>query len=172
MTLSNTNERYVTLWVMEITQFNSLVVITQYWKKWPIKMLLISPPKSGKKIKPVKPNNNGTSQTNDFNIFLHITIFVINTADIVGPALCLESAGGNGNLCNRWNSLTIMRTWQLWCFDDADIHIPEHKAEEMKKPLTSPSVTSPPPLQLTINTGHVYWRFLNTPKNKQICNKW
>lgn len=40
-------------------------------------------PKSGKKIKPVKPDNNiGTSPTNDLNRFLHITSFVLNTADI------------------------------------------------------------------------------------------
>lgn len=33
-----------------------------------------------------------------------------------------------------------MRAWQLWHFDDADIHIPEHKGKEMKKPLTPLSV--------------------------------
>lgn len=40
------------------------------------------PPSLIKKIKPVNPdNNNGTMPTYDLNRFLHITIFVLNTAD-------------------------------------------------------------------------------------------
>lgn len=79
------------------------------------------------------------------------------------------------DLCNRWNPLTIMRAWQLWHFDDADIHIPEHKGEEMKKPLTPPSVPAPPPPQLT--TYHRPCLLLlpkyTTPKstNKQIKSR-
>lgn len=76
------------------------------------------------------------------------------------------------DLCNRWNPLTIMRAWQLWHFDDADIHISEHKGEEMKKPLTPPSVPVPPPPQLTVYHRPCLLLLLKhtTPKptNKQI----
>lgn len=67
-----------------------------------------------------------------------------------GSSSLFSSSWWRQDLCNRWNPLTIMRAWQLWHFDDADIHIPEHKGEEMKKPLTPPSVPAPPPPQLTI----------------------
>lgn len=106
-------------------------------------------------------------------IDFYILLSVLNTADIVMILLmipcrssyCLESAGGNGNLRSRWNSLTIMRTWQLWCFDDADIHIPAHIAEEMKKPLLHPSPLLHPHNWL-LTTGHAYCRFLNTQLQK------
>lgn len=54
---------------MEITQLSCSVVITQY-------------PTSGKMIKPVQPdNNNGILPNYDLNRFLHIAVFVLNTAD-------------------------------------------------------------------------------------------
>lgn len=79
------------------------------------------------------------------------------------------------DLCNRWNPLTIMRAWQLWHFDDADIHIPEHKGEEMKKPLTPPSIPAPPPPQLTTYHRPCLLQLpkYTTPKptNKQIKSR-
>lgn len=124
----------------------------------------------------------------EFNRILPITTFdLINdgryrkqcikcSADMRSRSSSLfSSSWWRRDLCNRWNPLTIMRAWQLWHFDDADIHIPEHKGEEMKKPLTPPSVPAPPPPQLT--TYHRPCLLLlpkyTTPKptNKQIKSR-
>lgn len=72
------------------------------------------------------------------------------SVDMQSSSSSLFSSSWRQDLCNRWNPLTVMRAWQLWHFDDADIHIPEHKGKEMKKPLTPLSVPAPPPPQLTI----------------------
>lgn len=64
-----------------------------------------------------------------------------------------------------------MRAWQLWHFDDADIHIPEHKGEEIKKPLLLYLSLLLHPHNWLLTTGHVYCYFPNTQLQNQQTNK-
>lgn len=97
------------------------------------------------------------------------------SVDMQSSSSSLFSRSRRQDLRNRWNPLTVMRAWQLWHFDDADIHIPEHKGKEMKKPLTPLSVPALPPPQLTIYHRPCLRRLPKhtTPKptNKQIKSR-
>lgn len=76
-------------------------------------------------------------------------LFITALTFRAGLVLCWVNSWWRWDLSSTWNPLTIMRPWQLWHFDDANIHIPEHKGEEMKEVLAPLSVPSPPPPQPT-----------------------